>query len=88
MKSLLFQEGATPFTDPPGNFTGRMEIPVTLRKGGRLYRYVIRDKVQVEDPYLVLVKARAFSIRTGEPYAANPPSRSIRDFLLKGSLVI
>jgi len=88
MKSLLFQAGATPFTDPPNCLAGRLEIPVTLRKNGRLYKFVIRDKVQVEDPYVVLVRARAFAIRTGEPYAANPPSRAIRDFLLKSSVVI
>lgn len=88
MKSLLFQDDATPFTDPSSCFSGRTEVPITFRKNGRLYKLVLRDKVQVEDPYLVLVKARAFAIRTGEPFSGKPPSRSVRDFLIKSSLVI
>jgi hypothetical protein len=49
---------------------------------------VLRDKITVEDPYLVMVKATAFAIRTGEPYAAEPTPRAVRDFLLKSSVVV
>jgi hypothetical protein len=63
-------------------------VPITLRKNGRLYRFIIRDKITIEDPYLVLLKARAFAIRTGEQFGAQPPSRSVRDFLLKSSVVV
>ena len=87
-QSLLFVNGATPFTEPADCLPGRTEIPLTLRKNGRIYRFVIRDKVTVEDPYIVLVKARAFAIRAGEPFGATPPSRAVRDFLIKSSVVI
>ncbi len=87
MKSLLFRD-VTPFTESADCAPGRTEVTVSMKKDGRIYRFVIRDKVTVEDPYLVLVKARAFAIRTGEPFGAQPPSRSIRDFLIKSSVVI
>jgi hypothetical protein len=87
-QSLLFVNGASPFTEPAMCNPGRQEIPLTLRKNGRIYRFVIRDKVTIEDPYIVLIKARAFSIRTGEPFGATPPSRPMRDFLIKSSVVI
>lgn len=87
MKSLLFRE-VTPFTESDDCKPGRAEVPITIRKDGRLYKFILRDKVTVEDPYIVLVKARAFAIRTGEQFGAQPPSRSIRDFLIKSSVVI
>lgn len=86
-KSLLFTAGASPFSEPANCTPGRTEIPITLRKNGRIYRFVLRDKVTVEDPYIVLIKARAFAIRSGEPYGATPPSRAVRDFLIKSSVV-
>lgn len=85
-KSLLFT-GALPYSDPPGCTPCRTEIPVTIRKNGRLYNFVIRDKIAVEDPYLVLVKAGAFAIAQGEIYSGLPPQRSVRDFLIKTNLV-
>lgn len=89
MKSLLFQDGAV-FTEPPGcsAIPCRTEVPFTLKKGGRLYQYVLRDKIEVEDPYLVLVKAQAFAIRAGENNAGRSPERSVKDFLLKSDVVI
>jgi hypothetical protein len=47
----------------------------------------IRDKIVVEDPYLVLVKAEAFAISQGEPYNGSVPSRTVRDFLIKSAVV-
>jgi hypothetical protein len=88
VRSLLFVANATPFVDLPTCGPGRQEIPITLRKGGRIYRFIIRDKVTVEDPYLVIVKARAFAIRTGEAFSGQAPSRTVRDFLIKSSVVI
>lgn len=89
MKSLLFQEGAT-FSEPPGcsALPCRQEAVVRLRKGGRIYRFVVRDKIVPEDPHLMLTRAIAFSIQTGEAYNGTSPSRALKDFLIKDSVVI
>lgn len=86
-KSLLFT-GVLPYQDPPGCTPCRTEIPMTIQKFGRLYNFVVRDKIDIEDCYLVLVKAAAFAIRTGEPYSGLPPERSVRDFLIKSNVQI
>lgn len=84
-KSLLF--GASPpFGTPPGCTPCRTETVVVVRKFGRLYTVKVRDKIVVEDPYLVLVKAEAFAIGQGEPYAGLPPDRTVRDFLIKSNV--
>lgn len=88
MKSLLFQEGATPFTEPLECGVGRQEVSLAIKKDGRTYRYVLRDKIAAEDPYIILVKAAAHAIQTGEPYNGTPPNRGVRDFLIKQSVVI
>lgn len=90
MKSLIYQPGATVFTEPPecAALPCRTEVPITVRKFGRLYHFVLRDKVVPEDPYLILVRAAAFAIAEGEPYAGKSPDRAIKDFLIKDSLVI
>jgi hypothetical protein len=88
MKSLLFKEGASPFTQPADCGPCRLERTVTVRKNGRLYRVVVRDKVVVEDPMLVMVKVEAFAIAQGEPFVGRPPPRSIRDFLIKSNVTI
>lgn len=85
-KSLLFT-GDLPYDVPSICGPGRTEVPLTIQKNGRLYRFIVRDKITVEDPYLVMVKAAAFSIRTGEPYAAKTPKRAVRDFLIKQNIV-
>lgn len=86
-KSLLYS-GDLPYADPPGCGLGRQEVLVTMQSRGRLYRMVLRDKITIEDPYLVMVKATAFSIREGEAYAGKTPERSVRDFLIKSSVTI
>lgn len=86
-KSLLFT-GVLPYVDPPGCGPCRLEVPLTVRKFGRLYNFVLRDKIDAEDIYLILVKAAAFGIRTGEPYSGSPPERTVRDFLIKSNVVI
>jgi hypothetical protein len=89
MKSLLFQ-GVTPFIEPPecGANPCRTEVPITLKRHGRLYRFVLRDKVVPEDPYLTMVRAKAFSIAQGEPYRMQPVARGPRDLLIKDNVVI
>lgn len=87
MKSLLFQEDP-PFVEPETCAAGRQEVEVSIRKEGRIYNYVLRDKIAPEDPYLMMVRAAAFSIQTGEAYNGTPPSRSVRDFLIKQSVII
>ena len=87
MRSQLF-EPSSPFEEPPQCGPCRTEVIKVFRKNGRLYRMVIRDKVVVEDPYLVMVKAFAFAVKEGEPYMGQQPPRSVRDFLIKSSVVI
>jgi len=89
MKSLLFQ-GTTVLTLPSScvSLPCRQEVTVSLRKDNRLYNYVVRDKIVPEDPYLVMVKAAAFAVRVSEPYNGTPPTRAVKDFLIKDSIVI
>jgi hypothetical protein len=63
-------------------------VKAAIRKDGRIYRFVFRDKIVVEDPYTVLVKAAAFAIQENEEYAAKTASKAVRDFLIKSSVVI
>lgn len=90
MKSLLFQVGSTPFTEPVGcsAIPCRNEVPVSIRKDGRLYTFILRDKVVPEDSYLVLVRAIAFAIQSNEPYSGHSPGRPVRDFMVKNNVVI
>lgn len=89
MKSLLYKDGATAHQLPPGcGICERTEVPVSIRKDGRIYRLILRDKITVDDAYLIAVKAAAFAIQQGEPYAGTPTSRKVRDFLIKTDTVI
>ncbi len=87
MRSLLFKQGQV-LVEPPGCGPKRQEARAVLRKEGRLYTVVLRDKVVVEDPYLVLVKAAAFAVREGEPYMGRVTPRPVRDFLIRSSVVV
>lgn len=87
-RSLLFQDNP-PFPVPPGcGLCSRIEVPVSLRKDGRIYRFILRDKLVPEDILTVMVKGAAFSISQSEPYAVTPPSRTILDTLIKDNVVI
>lgn len=89
MKSLLYQGGLS--VPVPSSCTAlpcRSESTFTLRKGGRLYRFTLRDKIVPEDPMFMLVKAAAYARKTNTPYVGTPPKRSVRDFLIKDSVVI
>ena len=89
MKSLLFQSDG-PFEQPSACALQpcRTEVSINLRKAGRIYRFVLRDKIVPEDPDLVMVKAAAFAIQTGEAYNGTPPNRGLKDFLIKSSVII
>lgn len=87
-RSLLYQPGTTLHVPPGCGLCDRVEIPISLRKNGRIYRFVLRDKVVVEDIVLVMMKAAAFAISQGEPYAGTPPPRGLKDFLIKQDTVI
>lgn len=89
MKSLLFQQGSS-YPVPPGcsALPCRQEATASIKKDGRIYRFVVRDKIVPEDPHLMLTKATAFAIRTGEAYNGTSPNRALKDFLIKGRVVI
>lgn len=89
MKSLIYQ-GVSPFSDSAACKLQpcRQEVVINLRKDGRIYRLIARDKLTPEDPYLVLVKAAAFAIQTGEAYNGTTPTRAVKDFLIKSSNVV
>ena len=90
MKSLLFQSGTTPFSEPNGcsALPCRQEVQIRVRKAGRIYTYTLNDKIVPEDPYLMMLRAAAFSIRAGEAYNGSTPPRDVKDFLIKNSVVI
>ena len=87
-RSTLYQPGSTMLVPPGCGLCDRVEIPISLRKDGRIYRFVLRDKVVVEDIVIVMMKAAAFAISQGEPYAGTPPPRQLKDFLIKQDSVI
>jgi hypothetical protein len=87
MMTLLKQPDA-PFTEAPGCGPGRNETVQRFIKNGKVYTMVWRDKITIEDPYLVLVKTSAYGVRTNEPYGGRTPRRAYRDYLIKSSLVI
>ena len=55
---------------------------------GRIVTVTVRDSVVPEDPYLVLARAKALSVRTGEAFNASRTNRSIKDFLIKTNISI
>jgi hypothetical protein len=87
MISVLYQPNP-PFDQPVECGPGRTENRKRFFKNGRVYTMVWRDKITIEDPYLVLVKSSAYAIRMSEPYGGNPPKRSFKDYLIKTNLVI
>lgn len=87
MRTLLGRSpSVTPLSEIPGCAPGRMETVRVIRKDGRLYRMVIRDKIVAEDPYLVMVKAEAYAIKTNTENASQVTPRSIRDVLIKSNV--
>ena len=66
----------------------RTEETYSIHKNGYIYNFVVRDKIAVEDPYITAVKAYAFSVRFASVFPGSEPSRAIRDFLIKGAVVV
>lgn len=87
MKSLLYQPDS-PFQQPAACEPCRTETVKRVIKNGKIYTMTWRDKITIEDPYMVMVKAVAYAIQMDEPYAARTPRRDYRDFLIRSSLVI
>lgn len=75
-------------TQPPGCEPCRTESPFTIQIGSKLYRFVLRDKIVPEDPYLIAFKAAAFSVARTEEYRGVPTPRNVRDYLIKSNVVI
>ncbi len=87
MRSLMFHSPAlTPFQELPECRAGRLETVKVIRKDGRLYRMVVRDKVLVDDPYLVAVKAQAYGIRTNTEVTLDTVQKELRDALIKSNV--
>jgi len=86
MHSLLFR------ADSPIQLSDtcdkRTEVRDRFIKNGKMYTTVIRDKITIEDPYLVLVKSAIYAIAMDEPYGGKTPRRDYRDYLIKVSVII
>lgn len=82
MRSLLSQP-TSPFPNAVLCPAGRTEDTFTVVHNGLLYRFVLRDKVTIEDPYLALVKATAFAIKHGVGYPGAQPTKQLKDSLVK-----
>lgn len=63
----------------------RQSYPIA---NGKIVTVIIRDSVVPEDPYLVLAKAFALSVRTGEGFKAQQTPRRIKDALIKTTVTI
>lgn len=86
MRSLLYQP-SNPFPNATLCQAGRQEQEFALRHNGFMYRFTVRDKIALEDSYIVLMKAVAFAIKNGTPYPGAMPPKNIRDFLIKTSVL-
>jgi hypothetical protein len=86
-KSRLY-DAVPPLSIPALCAPGRQEVKVIFAKGGRLYHLTMRDKIYIEDPYFVLVKAVAFAVKENEPYMGRIVPRDVRDYLIKSNTII
>lgn len=86
MKSLLSQPG-NPFPNTTLCQPGRQEETFAIYQNGFRYTFTVRDKLAVEDPMIVLSKAVGFAMKHGTPYPGGTPPRTVRDFLIKNSVV-
>jgi len=55
---------------------------------GRLVRVILRNSLVPEDPFLVLAREKALTVRTGETFSASPTTRTIKDSLIKTNITI
>jgi hypothetical protein len=84
-KSLLYADDQV-LTQPTDCSPCRQEVTTKIKYKGNIYTLIMRDKVVIEDPYLVLVKAYAYAVRTNTAYQGRIVPRAIRDFLIKSSV--
>lgn len=66
----------------------RVEQQFSLKMNGKLYTYTLRNKVLPEDWLINASRAEAFSIERAEEYRGTPPSRAVRDALIKSNVEI
>jgi hypothetical protein len=57
-------------------------------RDGTIRTVIVRDALAVEDPYLKLVRAKCYSIKTGEDFSAEVTARAIKDDLIKTNIQI
>lgn len=69
----------------PKRATAVLRYPM---RDGRTLTVYVRDTIVVEDPYLKLVKAKLFSIRSGNPFLADMTDRAVKDALIKVNIQI
>jgi hypothetical protein len=86
MHSLLFRSDSP--VQLEDSCDKRTEIIKRYIKNGSIYTTVLRDKITIEDPYLVLVKSSIYAIANDEPYGGKVPRRDYRDYLIKNSVFI
>lgn len=55
---------------------------------GTIRRAIIRSALVYEDPYLKLVRAKLFSLRTRSEFAAELTDRRIKDALIKQNIQV
>jgi hypothetical protein len=87
MKSVFYQP-SSPFAGTYPCAPCRVENAFSIYNNGYIYNFVVRDKVIPEDPYMVMMKAYAFSVQFATPYPGGEPPRVIRDALIKGAVAV
>jgi len=55
---------------------------------GKVVTVTLRTSITVEDPYLVLARAKGLSLRSGETINATRTPRAIKDYLIKTNISI
>jgi len=57
-------------------------------RDGTIRTVIVRDLLAVEDPYLKLVRAKLYTVLTGDDFKAEITDRSIKDDLIKSNIQI
>ena len=55
---------------------------------GKVVTVILRDSLVPEDPYLLLARAKALSLKAGTEVKATATSRKIKDVLIKTNITI
>ncbi len=64
----------------------RNESPFTIQKDNKLLKFVLRDKILPEDPYLVMAKAGAYALAHNGLYPGTTPNRATRGDMIRNNL--